>query len=487
MWLIIRIFTFLGVGVLISCAVSLPQKAQLKDIQALPSMKHSVKNSLKERDIFSVGNWPTNHWWLAYNSPELNALIREALIANPSIQEVNSRITMAKQEAIVVGSVLFPLVFFDFNENKQYLSKNGLYRALNHRIPLNADLIDLSLSFNYEFDFWGQNRNLFYEAIGKERAQEAEAAEVELIATTALAQAYFAYKTNILRKQLYEQLVSVRRNIVKLQNLLLRKGLSSSLSPLLAAENLQEAKKLLSTINEEIAVDKHLINILAGRGADAPLLITSKLPPLPRTLSIPKTLSVDFLARRPDLMAQIWRVKALAYKTGAAMADYYPNVDIIGLIGLESTGWKKLFQASSFTTAIKPAIHLPIFTAGAIRATIRAAKAEFDAAIFAYNNLLLQSTQEVLDVLAFAKSIYQQKKEQFEIVNYAEKRYQLTRLRQQKGLDSQFDEYYLREEVIQKKLINVVLTYNQYLASVKLIKALGGGYCQVEIPLVKMS
>lgn len=75
---------------------------------------------------------------------------------------------------------------------------------------------------------------------------------------------------------------------------------------------------------------------------------------------------------------------------------------------------------------------MPIFTAGAIRANIKATKAQFDAAIDAYNNLLLYSTQEVLDVLAFAEDIYQQKAEQEHVVELAKQRYELSYLRQKK-------------------------------------------------------
>ncbi len=484
MLLISRLLILLYVSMLISCRVALPPRYQVKHLGALPTMDHSVKENLKNTTTFSQGDWPQKAWWRVYGSSELNHLITEALVQNPSILEMNSRIQVARQEAIVTGSVLFPLVFFNATETKQYTSQHGLYRAFNSKFPLSAYIVDLSLSFNYEFDFWGQNHNLLYEAIGRERVREAEAAQVVLMTTTALAQAYFAYKTNLIRKELYEQLVMVRMDLTELNSLLLHKGLSSALAPFQATENASEAKKLLANINEELAVDKHLINILAGRGPDTPLGIGKALPALPSRPVIPKTLSIDLLARRPDLMAQIWRAKALAYKTGAAMADFYPNVNIIGLIGLQATSWKTLFATTSGTSAIKPALNLPIFTAGAIRANINAIRAQFDAAIFAYNNLLLQSTQEVLDVLAFAQSIDQQNQEQATILYYAEKRFNLVLLRQQKGLDSRFDTYRLQEDVIQVKLTKVMLLYNQYLASIKLTKALGGGYCQAKVPLV---
>ncbi|CEK09873.1 efflux transporter outer membrane subunit [Legionella hackeliae] len=484
---ILKIGTYFGLCLLVSCRIALPPHQQVQHLQATPKMNHTVNAKLKEKEIFAVGDWPKEQWWLAYNSPELNCLIHDALAANPSIQEIKSRVQMARQEAIVTRSTLFPLLFFDARENKQYLSKNGLYRALNHTIPLDVNLLDLSLSFTYDFDFWGQNHNLFYEAIGKIKAQQAEAAEVRLLITTALAQAYFAYQVNLTKKQFYDQLVKVRSNIAHLQALMANTGLAGELPSYSSQENLIEAKKLLSSIQEEIAIDKHLVNILAGRNPEFPLTTSPKLPNIPRRLEIPKTLSLDLIARRPDLMAQIWRAKALAFRTGAAMAEYYPDVNLIGLVGLESTRWEKLLRGSSFTAALRPAIHLPIFTAGAIKANIKATKAEFDAAIFAYNDLLLRSAQEVLDTLEFAQSIYQQKKEQMGILNYTDKRYKLTQLRQREGLDSEFDIYTLQEELIEKKLVNLTLLYNQYLASIKLTKALGGGYCQPNVPLVRQS
>ncbi|PWY56323.1 RND transporter [Legionella qingyii] len=483
----IRGFTCFSLYTLVSCTVSLPQQSQIKNLKTVPAMEHSINKSLQKKEIFSEGKWPNKQWWLSYNNPELNALVTEALANNPSIHEIKNRIKVAKQQAIVTRSLLAPLVFFNADENRQYVSENGLYRAFNHTFPLNARLLDLSLSFTYEFDFWGKNRNLFYSALGEAKVREAEAAEVELITSTAIAQAFFAYKTNLVRKKLFTQLIEVRQKTAKLQNILVQKGLSSKLPALETSEKLLESQKLLSSITDELTADKHLINTLAGRGPDTPLLIKSTLPSLPKTLNIPKILPLDFLARRPDLMAQIWRAKALAYKTGAAMAEYYPNINLAGLIGLESTSWRKFLDLSSGTAAIRPALQLPIFTAGAIRANINATKAQFDAAIDAYNNLLLFSTQEVLDVLAFAEDVYQQKLEQKQVVEFAKQRYQLSYLRQQKGLDSLFDLYFLQEEVIQKELVDVTLLYNQYLASIKLTRALGGGYYQKTIPLVKNS
>lgn len=470
-----------GMLFLSACTVSLPKNQQTQHILPPPSIDCSVKESLNS-PFFSIGDWPEKDWWAIFNSPHLNDLICTALGNNPTLQEAKRRIEIAKQESIIARSRLFPLVAFDAEDQETYLSRNGLYRALNPHIPLATTLVDLSIEFSYEFDFWGKNYNFLQAAIGRKNAQLAEFAQVRLILTTALAQTYFALMTNILRKSLYEQLFDIRFKVVQLQQLLQQHALSSSIEPLVLEENLLEAKQWIANIDAEIALNKHQINVLAGRSPDVPLLICEKMTPLEK-ISIPCNLSLDLLARRPDLMAQIWRADALAHEVGAAIADFYPDVNIAALVGLESISWGTLFQLNSATTYIKPTLYLPIFTAGAIQANVCAKKAAFDAAIDAYNQLLLTSVQEVADLLSLARSIFQRKVEQDQILARARKNYELVVLRRQKGLDNLFSDYSVLENIITKELDDASLLYEQYLAFIQLIKALGGGYWDECVPL----
>ncbi len=460
---------------LASCYVAMPYDQQTENLIAPPPLECTITTSL-ESPYFSLGTWPSDTWWEIFDSPQLSCLITEALAQNPTIQEVETTIQYSKQETIVAKSRLFPYLSFDAEITKSYLSQNGLYRALNPTVPLNANLIDLSLSLQYEFDFWGKNYNIFLAALGETLAQEAETAQVRLLVTTSIAQAYFALKANLLRKELYESLLKINQGNLELQKLMETSALSSHLDPLLLEESCEETNKLISSINEEIIVGQHLLNYLVGRGPDTPLDIDETLPSLPPSIAIPENLTLDLLARRPDLMAQIWRVQALAHQVGAAIANFYPNVSLTGLVGLESVFYPKIFQNQSKTYNVEPAVHLPIFTAGAIQANVYAHKASFDAAVYAYNNLVLQSTQEVADLLALAQSIYTQKAAQDRIVNASQTRSELTTLRKNAGLDNRFDEYRIQIELVNRKLENVSLLYGQYVATIKLIKALGGGY-----------
>ncbi len=461
----------------------MPKKEQTQSLIFPPSGKAIVEKSLNEA-LFTRGDWPEEKWWEVFNCSELNKLVEEALEKNPSIQAVEEKINFAKQTSIVARSKLFPLIYFNATDNWQYLSKNGLYESLNPTIPRSGNLVDLTLSFTYEFDFWGKYRNIFHAALGKEKAEEAEYAQMKLIITTALAQVFYALKTNLLRQTVYEELIAVKAKLLDLSNLLEKEALFSKLPVWLSDETLQETKKDLIYVKEEIEFNKHLINALRGQGPDAELTIPLKLDYLPEKIELPDHLFLDLLARRPDLMAAIWRVEAIAHEVGAAIADFFPNIDLTGFTGFETFNFNNLFKGSSYMGGLLPALHLPIFTAGAIRANVRAKKALFEEAVYTYNNLILKSAEEVANSLVLVNSVFQREKLQLDIVDKANLRFELSKLLLHHGLDTAFDTLTMNEELLLKKLEELNLRYLQYASVIRLTKSFGGGYISIyNVPL----
>lgn len=430
----------------------------------------------KESERFRFGQGPKEKWWEVFASKELSMLMEQALRDNPSIQSIKERVESAKQQSVISRSKLFPLIFFDADESWEYLSKNGLYHTLNPSLSQNANLIDLSLGFSYEFDFWGKNRNLFLAALGEELAVRAESKQVELIIASSVAQTYFALKSNARRKVLTEELVTVKREISSLEQLLRQSALSSKLQPAKSIENLEEDEKRLSEVAYELKSNLYTLHALLGKKEPLENPLEEPLKKPPEELMLPERLSLNLLARRPDITAALWRVKAEGREVKAAIADFYPNINLKGLLGLESLGFDKLLQGSSRTAGLFPAIHLPIFTAGAIRANVRSKRAKFNEAIFEYNRLVLDATKEVATYLTWFETTVQQQAQQEMIMQQALLRLELTQQNLDAGLDNALDLLYMRAEWIEKSLEETTRIYNQYLAAIRLIKALGGGY-----------
>lgn len=476
------LISLIATALMLNGCMHFSQKEQTQFLIDPPSVDLTVQKSL-ESEYFALGDWPQEDWWNLFDSPQLNALMEEALANNPSIQAIQQKLETANQLAIIARSKLFPWVSFDGAYDWEYLSKNGLFRAFNPLIPRYAKLYDLKLNLNYEIDIWGKNREIYKAALGNDLSKKAESAQVVLLVTTAVAQAYVAIKEYQKQKDLIVQLIAVQKDIYELQDFLHEKALANKLIALAAEENYFETEKLQWIVEQQLEINKHQLNVLVGRSPDAPLCLGEEpLPPV-CSLSIPCDITLDLLARRPDLMAKIWTAKSIAHQVKAAITEYYPDVNLTAFLGLESVTGPLLFKPSSFTYGFRPAVHLPIFTAGEIQANIDTNAALFYETIFEYNQLLLSSAQEVSDNLETALSFFRQISDQERLMHRLKERVDLTTLLYEKGLGDQLSNYYVKEELVRQELEDLNLNYNLYTAMIQLIKSLGGGYQSLYVPL----
>jgi len=471
--------------------VSLPGCMKVSDLGQnaafLPpqQVEESIGDALKT-PYFKQGDWPTLNWWEAFNDSELALLIEAALEQNPNIQSVQQKIEVAKQLTTKQKSTLFPSIFFGGHENYAYQSKNSFNFLLNPDLARNFNNIHLNFGFEYEFDFWGKYSNLFRAALGREQAQKAEYKQVKLIVSTAIAQAYFALKTSMAKKRLYLSLYQLKSKSLNLSKLLYNKALYSKIEPATYKQELDEVEKMIATIDAEIALGKDLVNILRGQGPDSAFEISDTFDRLPKEIEIPKDLSSDLLIRRPDLLAAIWRVEASAYDANAAVADFFPRINLLGLMGVESMGFKNLMNWQSGGMGLYPSFHIPIFKAGAIRANLKMKKAELEGAIYDYNALLLKSLQEVTDFLALTTSWYQKKRIQTNILENARLKVYLVNLRSKRGIDNLLQVYLEETDEVNKEIQDVQISYNQYISIINLIKSLGGGFTDADLMPLKI-
>ena len=114
-------------------------------------------------------------------------------------------------------------------------------------------------------------------------------------------------------------------------------------------------------------------------------------------LPMPAALPVDLLARRPDVRAAQVRIDAATAGRHAAHANFYPNIDLIAYAGLSAIGLDEMPQGDSRMWGAGPALHLPIFDAGRLKAEYRRSGAELDAAVASYNESVLRAIREASD------------------------------------------------------------------------------------------
>jgi NodT family efflux transporter outer membrane factor (OMF) lipoprotein len=422
------------------------------------------------------GDWPREDWWAMFDDTKLDALMRQALAGNPNLRAAEARVRSARALADAVRASLYPTLDFNASANRERFSANDIYPP-----PFAGSWVNqarTTLDFNYEFDFWGKHRNELAAALGDARATAADAAQAKLVLAAAVAQSYFQLQSDLASLAVARDTLAKREGLRELNSVRTRRGLDVAIA--VRQSDQQVATSLVDVTAGEAAVevDRHQLAALLGLGPDAALDIQPVLHTYDKALAFPTNLPADLLARRPDIAAQRFRLEAAAAQIGAAKADFFPNVDLTGFIGFAATSVSglNLLTASSRVAGVGPALHLPIFDAGRLRANLRGRYGEYDAAVEQYNQTLLTALQQVADQIAGVRAVKQQLVHEAVALEAANDAHRLTLDRYRAGLTNYLDVLVNEERLLTERMNQVRLQGRNLALAVDMIRALGGGY-----------
>ena len=185
---------------------------------------------------------------------------------------------------------------------------------------------------------------------------------------------------------------------------------------------------------------------------------------------------MDLLGRRADIAAARARIEAATHDIDNAKAMFYPNINLVGFAGYSSIGFDKLLQSGSDQWGVGPAIRLPIFEGGRLRANLRGKTADLDIAVESYNNLVIDAVHDVADQLVSAKAIARQQADQAAAQGSAESAFAIATQRYKAGLGNYLNVLSAEPAVLAQRRLAVDLAARALDTQVQLIRALGGGF-----------
>jgi outer membrane protein TolC len=162
----------------------------------------------------------------------------------------------------------------------------------------------------------------------------------------------------------------------------------------------------------------------------------------------------------------------------AALAEFYPNISLVGFGGLSAVGLDRLFQSGSRVYGIGPALHLPLFDGGRLRANLHGHAADLDAAIASYNGTLFDAAREVADAGTSLQSLQRQQAEQQAARVAAESAYDFALQRYRAGLTPYLVVLNAESGVLTQRRLGADLKARVLDTQVALSRALGGGYAE---------
>ncbi|HKQ09693.1 MAG TPA: efflux transporter outer membrane subunit [Rhizomicrobium sp.] len=413
-------------------------------------------------------------WWKAFQDPQVDRLAASVIANNPTLAGALARLRAAQSEVAVNRAEDRPQLRFDGSEQRVRFSKDyiipppygGSYRWYGA----------LTANLGWNLDFWGKQAALIQQAQGSAEAAALDAEAAHLALSGTFAQVYINLLLDYQYGDIADATVAQREEILKITQGRLNAGLED-------ASAVEQAKSLLSIAKADQLrfaaareMDLHAIAALAGQGAGAYAAITRPKPNLDVALPLPQKLPADLLSRRPDILAAKARLRAAMKGREAAHADFFPDINLAALVGFQAIGLSNLVSGNSFTMGVGPAVHLPIFDAGKLRAQYARATADLDLAVTNYNGAVLAAIKQTADAMTQVASLEAQRVQQQDAVTSAERAFRIAQDRYRSGLQTQLPMLTAEATLLQARqaLVSVVAQGAQQ--RITLMLTVGGGF-----------
>lgn len=420
------------------------------------------------------GQWPSLDWASQFGDPQLPKLIDEALQGNPSIAQAQARIAKAQSYIESAHAGLLPKVDGSYSITRERFSANALYPP-----PFGGNWVtehNALASASWDLDLWGKNRARVNASLSQEKAAEADMQEARVTLASSVARAYNQLAQLYALRDIAAREIRNRQEVGTITNGRVTAGLDTNVEKETARGNVATSQANLSDLDGQIKSVRFQLGALLGKGPDRGLEIAPPVLAAGGTVTLPSNLPADLVSRRPDIVAARWQIEAALANVKEAKAEFFPDINLAAGIGLDAFGWSHFLLAASRQIQAGPAIHLPIFDAGALRAQLKGRYADFELDVANYNQALINAMSDVATQVASIRAIDTEMSDAQHALDASAEAYRLAVIRYKAGLSPQLQVLTADNNRLAAEQTVTNLKMKRRDLQFALIRALGGGF-----------
>ncbi|KPN72221.1 efflux transporter outer membrane subunit [Neisseria sp. 83E34] len=445
---------------LLGACAQLPKETAL----TMPS-----EHSLASGQTFAA----SEKWWLSLKDPQLNKYIDAALKNAPSLKIARARFEQLQAELGIVDQE---------SKVQTGIVSEGKGVLLNRRPSAsfaepdrNFRLAHISAQAKWSFDFWGKNKARIASALGRRNAAYYEIRQAEVLLAHSVAAQYFTWQNLVAQQDILNQRIENAKQIEKLMQERVKANIAAPSAVYEPQQMQQQLMQQKLQLDKEIAHARHALAVLTGKRPDS----LDKQKPA-AMVDVPNVkvsgLKADILGRRPDIAVQRELLNMRSQNIREAKADFYPNIELKLLAGLSHLDAFDLVRGNSAMLGVMPALHLPIFTSGALRSKLAKRNAEYDEQVAIYDQTVLDAMRMAADAIADYQNHKVQHAQAGQTAATARKISASMLRRVNAGLENKADYYRKQDDVLQQQAV-VFAKHSEALSAWSNLHAqLGGGF-----------
>ncbi len=446
--------------VLAGCATS-----AVVDTSNVPAAPSAFKESANAVSTMPTAPQVQGLWWKVFADPVLDGLIDKANGNNNSVQVAAGRLAQARALAGQVDANRFPQIGVGAGATRQRNSTTG---------NVAQTVVSAGANLSYEVDLFGKLSGASNAASLDAASREALLRSTQLLVQADVAQTYLSLRALDTERELVRGTLLAYQNTLRLTEVRFREGDVAELDVARVRSEAASTESEALALDQRRAVLEHALAVLVGEVASnfavAPTAWSTALPVIPA--GVPSTV----LTRRPDIAAAQNTMQAAQARVGVAKTAWFPTFSLTANGGYAAPDIKDLFKLSTQAWGIGALLSLPIFDGGRREAGVQGANADLSIALANYREQVLVAFRDVEDQLAALRLLADQSEAQSRSVDASSRATLLSGSRYRNGYVSQLELLDAQRSELRNRRQALQVKSAQYLATVGLIRALGGGW-----------
>lgn len=490
LWLIRFVFLLFCILWLGSCTVGpnfhRPPSIAPKSYTIESLKKHTVttKTQFGEAQYFNPKKDIPREWWELFHSKAINSLVIAGLKHNPDVANAKALLHSALEEVYAQRGAFYPFIGASFSPTKQQTA--GILTSVLNTNRYNYSLYTGQVFVSYTPDVFGANRRLVESLLAGAEFERFQLEATYLTIASNVVNA--AIQEAALRRQISatQKIITSQKEIVTIYQKRLAMGDAAIADIATQEATLAAAEATLPPLEQQLAVQRDLINALTGRFPDDRRTPKLRLGDIKLPTELPLSIPSCLLEHRPDIRAAEAQMHAANALIGVAIANRIPNVTInMTNAGTAATGLGSLFQQSTQFWALAGIIAQPLFDGGRLLHKQRFAEESYKAVAAVYRSTIINAFQNVADTLKAIKFDAIALKAHEKATRAALRSLSISRQQLLLG-DSSELAILQNQQLYQQAVMNLIQAQaNRLSDTAALYQALGGGWWNKPHPQIK--
>ena len=410
-------------------------------------------------------------WWDVYQDTVLQSLIQYAVDSNLNLLTAMARVEEAQAILGYNKANLAPSFGYGASARATEFRENSTEAGV--AFPTNSYSVLGNIS--WELDIWGKLRHANRAAYADLMATEENRKSIYISLVAQVAELYFNMRGLDDRYKITQRTYETRLEYLRIINLRFEKGEVSELDKLQAEQIAADAKAQLYSLERAIIFTENAINILIGKPY-SPIVRGLQNDQQLLPLDIPSGLPSQLLERRPDIQSAEQLLVAQTERIGVAVAMRFPTLSLTGFLGVASPDISKLFVPGAVLGSVTGQLAGPLFQFGQNKRRVEAESARAKQFGYQYEQTILVAFAEVENSLAEIRTYTNEYEARQQQVAATQKSLMLSKALYDNGYTSFLQVLDAERNLYYSEFEKSLALQNQLISSVRLYKALGGGW-----------